>query len=125
MRVDDLAEDRGTDPAVLFEQRDEQVVLAGEARVEALERHPRVRTDLLHGEGGAAGLVGEVAGRADEALEPSDRPGAGTRERTVERPVAPGSIGRRLGERDSPSLPAAGRSQPHVPGTSPAQPRPA
>ena len=113
--VDLGAQQLGAEAAVLLEERDEQVVLAGEVPVEALQVHPGARRDLRHRERGAAGLVGERAGGVDESLEAVDGAGPGRAERPGQRPVAPGIEPVDFGERHSPPV-WRGRASPDAVG---------
>ncbi len=76
-RVGRIGEAAGDDldahPAVVFEQRDQQLVLAVEAPVERLERQPGPCAHLGHGECGAPGFVGELTGRGDEPFAAGGR----------------------------------------------------
>ena len=81
-----VGEELRADAAVVFEQREQQLVLAGEAPVERLEREAGPSAHLRDGERRAPGLVGELARRGDEPLGPVARLSAGGRENVILRP---------------------------------------
>ncbi len=80
-RVGRISEAAGDDldahPAVVFEQRDQQLVLAVKAPVERLEGQPGAGAHLGHGECGAPGFAGELPSRGDEPLGAGGQAGGG------------------------------------------------
>ena len=77
--ADALGERPGADLAVVLEQREQQLVLAGEAAVERLQREAGAGRDLGDGERGAGRLARELAGGGDAALHALDVAGRGRR----------------------------------------------
>ena len=98
------ADEVGAEAAVLLEQGDEEVVLAREVPVEALQVQTGACRDLRDRERRAARLVCQRPSGVDEALETVDRAGPGWTERAGQRPVAPGIGPIDFGERHSPPV---------------------